>query len=186
MEEIDLILDDTKERMDKSIQFLISELKKIRAGKAMPSMLDGVMVEYYGTPTPILQVASITTPDSRTIFVKPWEKTIIQDIEKAIIDNDLGLNPQNDGENIIINIPALTEERRLVLVKQIKGEGEKGQISIRSVRKESNELMKKLSNEGFSEDAIKDGESEIQKITDSKISRIDEIIKSKETEITTI
>jgi len=186
MEEIDLILDDTKERMDKSIQFLISELKKIRAGKAMPSMLDGIMVEYYGTPTPILQVASITTPDSRTIFVKPWEKTIIQDIEKAIIDNDLGLNPQNDGENIIINIPALTEERRLVLVKQIKGEGEKGKISIRSVRKESNELMKKLSNEGFSEDAIKDGESEIQKITDSKISRIDEIIKSKETEITTI
>ncbi len=186
MEEIDLILDDTKERMDKSIQFLISELKKIRAGKAMPSMLDGVMVEYYGTPTPILQVASITTPDSRTIFVKPWEKTIIQDIEKAIIDNDLGLNPQNDGENIIINIPALTEERRLVLVKQIKGEGEKGKISIRSVRKESNELMKKLSNEGFSEDAIKDGESEIQKITDSKINRIDEIIKSKETEITTI
>tara|TARA_B100001057_G_scaffold36207_1_gene32802 strand:+ start:943 stop:1503 length:561 start_codon:yes stop_codon:yes gene_type:complete len=186
MEEIDLILDDTKERMDKSIQFLISELKKIRAGKAMPSMLDGVMVEYYGTPTPILQVASITTPDSRTIFVKPWEKTIIQDIEKAIIDNDLGLNPQNDGENIIINIPALTEERRLVLVKQIKGEGEKGKISIRSVRKESNELMKKLSNEGLSEDAIKDGESEIQKITDSKISRIDEIIKTKETEITTI
>jgi len=152
----------------------------------MPSMLDGVMVEYYGTPTPILQVASITTPDSRTIFVKPWEKTIIQDIEKAIINNDLGLNPQNDGENIIINIPALTEERRLVLVKQIKGEGEKGKISIRSVRKESNELMKKLSNEGLSEDAIKDGESEIQKITDSKISRIDEIIKSKETEITTI
>ena len=186
MEEIDLILEDTKERMDKSIQFLISELKKIRAGKAMPSMLDGVMVEYYGTPTPILQVASITTPDSRTIFVKPWEKTIIQDIEKAIIDNDLGLNPQNDGENIIINIPALTEERRLVLVKQIKGEGEKGKISIRLVRKESNELIKKLSNEGFSEDAIKDGESEIQKITDLKISRIDEIIKSKETEITTI
>lgn len=186
MEEIDLILEDTKERMDKSIQFLISELKKIRAGKAMPSMLDGVMVEYYGTPTPILQVASITTPDSRTIFVKPWEKTIIQDIEKAIIDNDLGLNPQNDGENIIINIPALTEERRLVLVKQIKGEGEKGKISIRSVRKESNELIKKLSNDGFSEDAIKDGESEIQKITDLKISRIDEIIKSKETEITTI
>lgn len=186
MEEINLILEDTKERMDKSIQFLISELKKIRAGKAMPSMLDGVMVEYYGTPTPILQVASITTPDSRTIFVKPWEKTIIQDIEKAIIDNDLGLNPQNDGENIIINIPALTEERRLVLVKQIKGEGEKGKISIRSVRKESNELIKKLSNEGFSEDAIKDGESEIQKITDLKIIRIDEIIKSKETEITTI
>ncbi len=186
MEEIDLILDDTTERMDKSIQFLISELKKIRAGKAMPSMLDGVMVEYYGSPTPILQVASITTPDSRTLFIKPWEKTIIQDIEKAIVSGDLGLNPQNDGENVIINIPPLTEERRLILVRQIKSEGEKGKISIRSVRKESNELIKKLSNEGVSEDSIKDGENEIQKITDSKISRIDEIIQSKEKEITTI
>tara|TARA_B100000029_G_scaffold232388_1_gene229750 strand:+ start:919 stop:1479 length:561 start_codon:yes stop_codon:yes gene_type:complete len=186
MEEIDLILDDTTERMDKSIEFLISELKKIRAGKAMPSMLDGVMVEYYGSPTPILQVASITTPDSRTLFIKPWEKTIIQDIEKAIVSSDLGLNPQNDGENVIINIPPLTEERRLILVKQIKSEGEKGKISIRSVRKESNELIKKLSNEGVSEDSIKDGENEIQKITDSKINRIDEIIKSKEKEITTI
>jgi len=181
-----MIIDDTNERMDKSIQFLVSELKKIRAGKAMPSMLDGIMVEYYGAPTPLIQVASITTPDSRTIFIKPWEKTIIQDIEKAITSSDLGLNPQNDGENIIINIPPLTEERRMILVKQIKGEGEKGKISIRSVRKESNELMKKLSNEGVSEDAIKDGENEIQRITDSKINRVDEIIKSKEEEITTI
>ena len=186
MEEIDLILEDTKERMEKSIQFLMSELKKIRAGKATPSMLDSVMVDYYGSPTPILQVASITTPDSRTLFVKPWEKTIIQDIEKAIISSDLGLNPQNDGENVIINIPPLTEERRLILVKQIKGEGEKGKISIRSVRKESNEMIKKLSNEGVSEDSIKDGENEIQKITDSKINKIEEIIRSKETEITTI
>ena len=160
MEEIDLILEDTKERMDKSIQFLITELKKIRAGKASPSMLDGIMVEYYGAPTPLIQVASITTPDSRTLFIKPWEKTIIQDIEKSIVNSDLGLNPQNDGENVIINIPPLTEERRLVLVKQIKGEGEKGKISIRSVRKESNELIKKLSNDGVSEDAISDGENE--------------------------
>ena len=144
------------------------------------------MVDYYGSPTPILQVASITTPDSRTLFVKPWEKTIIQDIEKAIVSSDLGLNPQNDGENVIINIPPLTEERRLILVKQIKGEGEKGKISIRSVRKESNEMIKKLSNEGISEDSIKDGENEIQKITDSKINKIEEIIRSKETEITTI
>ena len=186
MEEIDLILEDTKERMDKSIQFLITELKKIRAGKATPSMLDGIMVEYYGVPTPLLQVASITTPDSRTLFIKPWEKTIIQDIEKSIVNSDLGLNPQNDGENIIINIPPLTEERRLVLVKQIKSEGEKGKISIRSVRKESNELVKKLSNEGISEDAISNGENEIQKITNNKINKIDEIIKSKEVEITTI
>ena len=130
MEELEMILDDTKERMDKSIQFLVSELKKIRAGKAMPSMLDGIMVEYYGAPTPLIQVASITTPDSRTLFIKPWEKTIIQDIEKSIVNSDLGLNPQNDGENVIINIPPLTEERRLVLVKQIKGEGEKGGLGL--------------------------------------------------------
>ncbi len=186
MEEINLILEDTKERMDKSIQFLITELKKIRAGKATPSMLDGIMVEYYGAPTPLLQVASITTPDTRTLFIKPWEKTIIQDIEKSIVNSDLGLNPQNDGENVIINIPPLTEERRFVLVKQIKGEGEKGKISIRSVRKESNELIKKLSNEGVSEDAVSNGENDIQKITDAKISKIDEIIKAKEVEITTI
>ena len=186
MEEIDLILEDTKERMDKSIQFLILELKKIRAGKATPSMLDGLMVDYYGALTPLIQVASISTPDSRTLFIKPWEKTIIQDIEKAITDSDLSLNPQNDGDNVIINIPPLTEERRLVLVKQIKGEGEKGKISIRSIRKESNEYIKNLSKEGVSEDAIRDGESEIQKITDSKISKIEDIINSKETEITTI
>lgn len=186
MEEIQLILDDTKERMDKSVQFLIAELKKIRAGKASPSMLDGILVEYYGTPTPLVQVASITSPDSRTLFIKPWEKTIIPDIEKAIINSQLGLSPQNEGENIIINIPALTEERRMILAKQIKSEGEKGKISIRSVRKESNEYIKKLSNEGVSEDSIKEGENEVQKITDQKINRIDEIVKNKEEEIKTI
>ena len=172
MEEVNLILDDTEERMDKSIQFLISELKKIRAGKATPNMLESVMVEYYGTATPLIQVASITTPDSRTLFIKPWEKTIIQDIEKSIQNSDLGLTPQNDGDNVIINIPPLTEERRLNLVKQIKNEGEKGKISIRSVRKESNEYLKKLSKEGVSEDAIRDAETEIQKITDDKIKEL--------------
>lgn len=186
MEEIQLILDDTKERMDKSVQFLIAELKKIRAGKASPSMLDGILVEYYGTPTPLVQVASITSPDSRTLFIKPWEKTIIPDIEKAIMNSQLGLSPQNEGENIIINIPALTEERRMILAKQIKSEGEKGKISIRSVRKESNEYIKKLSNKGVSEDSIKEGENEVQKITDQKINRIDEIVKNKEEEIKTI
>jgi ribosome recycling factor len=186
MEEIQLIIEDTKERMDKSIQFLASELKKIRAGKAMPSMLDGISVEYYGAPTPLIQVASITTPDTRTLFIKPWEKTITQEIEKAIMNSDLGLSPQNDGENIIINIPPLTEERRNLLAKQIKAEGEKGKISIRSVRKESNEYIKKLTNDGISEDLIKDGEAEIQKITDQKISRIDEIVQNKENEIKTI
>ena len=173
MEEIELILEDTKERMNKSIQFLISELKKIRAGKAMPNMLDGISVDYYGAPTPLIQVASITTPDTRTLFIKPWEKTIIQEIEKAIMNSDLGLSPQNDGENVFINIPPLTEERRILLAKQIKSEGEKGKISIRAVRKESNELIKKLSTEGFSQDFIKDGEGKVQKITDEKINQID-------------
>jgi len=186
MEEIQLILDDTRERMEKSVQFLISELKKIRAGKASPSMLDGISVDYYGAPTPLVQVASITSPDPRTLFIKPWEKTIIQDIEKSIMNSELGLSPQNDGENIIINIPALTEERRMVLAKQIKSEGEKGKISVRSVRKESNEYLKKLSSEGISEDSIKDGENEIQKITDQKINKIEEIVNKKEEEIKTI
>ena len=186
MEEIQLILDDTRERMEKSVQFLVSELKKIRAGKASPSMLDGISVDYYGAPTPLVQVASITSPDPRTLFIKPWEKTIIQDIEKAIMNSELGLSPQNDGENIIINIPALTEERRMILAKQIKSEGEKGKISVRSVRKESNEYLKKLSSEGVSEDTIKDWEKEVQKITDQKINKIEEIINKKEEEIKTI
>ncbi|MFL2991366.1 MAG: ribosome recycling factor [Cytophagales bacterium] len=186
MEEIELILEDTKERMNKSIQFLISELKKIRAGKAMPNMLDGISVDYYGAPTPLIQVASITTPDTRTLFIKPWEKTIIQEIEKAIMNSDLGLSPQNDGENVFINIPPLTEERRILLAKQIKSEGEKGKISIRAVRKESNEFIKKLSSEGVSEDLIKDGEGEVQKITDMKINQIDEVVQNKEKEIKTI
>ena len=186
MEEIQLILDDTRERMEKSVQFLVSELKKIRAGKASPSMLDGISVDYYGAPTPLIQVASITSPDPRTLFIKPWEKTIIQDIEKAIMNSELGLSPQNDGENIIINIPALTEERRMILAKQIKSEGEKGKISVRSVRKESNESLKELSSEGISEDTIKDGENEVQKITDQKINKIEEIINKKEEEIKTI
>tara|TARA_B100001057_G_C22788526_1_gene926620 strand:+ start:940 stop:1500 length:561 start_codon:yes stop_codon:yes gene_type:complete len=186
MEEIELILEDTRERMNKSIQFLVSELKKIRAGKAMPNMLDGISVDYYGAPTPLIQVASITTPDTRTLFIKPWEKTIIQEIEKAIMNSDLGLSPQNDGENVFINIPPLTEERRILLAKQIKSEGEKGKISIRAVRKESNEFIKKLSNEGVSEDLIKDGEVEVQKITDKKINKIDEVVQNKEKEIRTI
>ena len=178
MEEIQLILDDTRGRMDKSVQFLIDELKKIRAGKASPNMLDGISIEYYGAATPLVQIASITSPDPRTLFIKPWEKTIM--------NSELGLSPQNDGENIIINIPALTEERRMILAKQIKSEGEKGKISVRSVRKESNEYLKKLSNEGVSEDTIKDGENEVQKITDQKINKIEEIIIQKEEEIKTI
>ena len=186
MKEIDLVLEDTKERMEKTIQFLSKELNKVRAGKAMPNMLDGINIDYYNVKTPIIQVASISTPDNRTLFIKPWEKTIIPDIEKAITESDLGLSPQNDGENIIINIPPLTEERRLILIKQIKNEGEKGKVSIRSVRKESNEYIKKLSNDGASEDEIRTGENQIQKITNSYIEKIDNIIGIKEKELITI
>ena len=152
----------------------------------MPNMLDGISINYYGVITPITQVSSITTPDSRTLFIKPWEKTIIQEIEKVILDSDLGLNPQNDGENIFINIPPLTEERRLVLVKQIKNEAEKGKISIRSVRQESNEFIKKLTDDGVSEDEIRTGEDQIQKITDIYIKKVDELISIKEKELITI
>lgn len=128
--------------MEKAVVHTKAELAKIRAGKAMPSMLDGLRVEYYGNPTPVSQVASVSTPDARTIFIKPWEKAMVGEIEKAIINSDLGLNPQNDGENIILNIPQLTEERRGQLAKQAKAATEDGKISIRNARKEANDELK--------------------------------------------
>ena len=185
-EEIEMFLDEAKELMDKSVVHAQHELGKIRAGKAMPNMLDGLMVEYYGNPTPINQVATINTPDARTISVKPWEKSTIADIEKAIINSDLGFNPQNDGEQIRINIPPLTEERRANLVKQVKAEGEHGKVSVRNVRKDTNDSLKKLLKEGFSEDAVKDAEDEVQKLTDSHTAKIDELVEAKEKDLMTI
>jgi len=155
MEEIELFLEEAKELMQKAVDHTASELVKIRAGKAMPNLLDGVMVMYYGTPTPLQQVSSVTTPDARTLTIKPFERSLISEIEKAIINSDLGLAPQNNGEIIILTIPALTEERRLQLVKNAKSECETGKISIRSVRKDTNESIRKLQKEGASEDAIK-------------------------------
>ncbi len=181
-----MFLDEAKELMGKAIEHTKSELHKIRAGKASPSMLDGIVVEYYGTPTPLNQVASINTPDGRTILIKPWEKTLVQEIERAIINSDLGFAPQSDGENVRINIPPLSEERRLQLVKQVKSECENGKVSIRSIRKDSNDSIKKLQNDGVSEDLVKDGEAEVQKLTDSYSHQIDEIFKAKETEILTV
>ena len=160
MEEIEIYLDTAKEMMEKAVSHAKVELAKIRAGKAMPSMLDGLMVVYYGAPTPINQVASVSTPDARTIFIKPWEKSIIGEIEKAIINSDLGFNPQNDGENIIINVPQLTEERRVQLGKQAKGVTEDGKVSVRNARKEANDELKRLLKEGVSEDAIKAAEDD--------------------------
>ncbi len=186
MEEIEMFLEEAKELMDKSVTHTQQELLKIRAGKAMPNMLDGLMVEYYGTPTPINQVATVNTPDARTLSVKPWEKSMIGEIEKAIINSDLGLTPQNDGEQVRINIPPLTEERRSNLVKQVKAEGEHGKVSIRNVRKDTNDSLKKLLKDGVSEDAVKDAEGEVQKLTDGHTAKIDEIVSAKEQDIMTI
>jgi len=185
-EEIDLYLDMAEESMNKAVTHASKQLTKIRAGKAMPSMLDGLMVEYYGSLTPIAQVASINTPDARTLIIKPWEKNVISDIEKAIINSDLGLNPQNDGEIVRLNIPPLTEERRKNLVKQAKGEAENGKISIRNVRKETNDSLKKLLKDGASEDVVKSAEDEVQKFTNNFIAKVDELLVAKESDIMTI
>jgi len=184
MEEIELYLEDAKERMNKAIAHVANELAKIRAGKASPSMLDGIMVSYYGAMSPLNQVSSVTTPDARSIFIKPWEKGLIQEIEKSIMAANIGLTPQNDGQQVIINIPMLTEERRKQLVKQVAGECEHGKVSVRSIRKETNESLKKI--KGVSEDDIKNAEETVQKLTDDFILKIDGLMKKKEAEIMTV
>jgi ribosome recycling factor len=184
MDELDLYLDEAKDLMTKAINHVAHELTKIRAGKANPAMLDGILVSYYGAMSPLNQVSSMTTPDARTIFIKPWEKGLIHEIEKAILNANLGLNPQNDGQQVIINIPMLTEERRRQLVKQVGQECEHGRVSIRTIRKETNEHLKKV--KGVSEDDVKFAEEKVQKLTDDFITRIDTMMKKKETEIMTV
>jgi ribosome recycling factor len=183
MEEIELYLDEAQELMQKAVDHTASELVKIRAGKAMPNMLDGIMVQYYGAPTPLNQVSSVNTPDARTLAIKPFERTMISEIEKAIINSDLGLAPQNNGEIIILTIPALTEERRISLVKQAKHECEEGKISLRTVRKNTNDELKKLQKDGASEDEIKRAEEKVQKFTDNYSVKIDELLVKKEIDI---
>lgn len=186
MEEIKMYLDDANEKMASAVQHVSAELLKIRAGKAMPNMLDGIRVEYYGTATPLNQVASVSTPDARTLMIKPFEKSLIQEIEKSIINSDLGLNPQNDGEQVIINVPALTEERRKELVKNAKNEGEKGKISLRNARHETIHGIKSLKDDGVSEDDIKWGEEEVQLILNKSSKKIDDLLDHKEQEIMTV
>ena len=186
MEEVDFFLEHAVETMGKSLARLSQELTKIRAGKAMPNMLDALNVDYYGNSTPVHQVASITTPDARTLIIKPWEKAMIGEIEKAIINSDLGLNPQNDGEIVRINIPALTEERRMILVKQAKAAAENGKVSIRNIRKDTNEQLKKLLKDGASEDLIKDAEVKVQKHTNEHVKKIDSVFEVKEKDIMTL
>ena len=185
-EEVDFVLEHCKERMDAAIKHLDKELRHIRAGKASPSMLDGVQVEYYGTMTPLNQVSNVSTPDARTIAIQPWEKSLIPVIEKAILAANLGFNPDNNGEIIRINIPALTEERRKQLVKQVSQEGETAKVSLRTARKEANDSLKKLLKEGLSEDMEKDAEGEVQKMTDEHGKKVDALVEAKEQDIMTI
>jgi ribosome recycling factor len=179
-------LNDVKALMEKAIDHADNELTKIRAGKASPGMLDGIMVDYYGTPTPLSQVGNVNTPDARTLVIQPWEKSLLGPIEKAIMGANLGMNPQNDGIIIRINIPPLTEERRRDLVKRVKAEVEVGKVAIRNIRKEANEKIRKLKSEGVSEDEMKVGESEVQKLTDAFITKVDQLSDAKEKDIMTV
>ena len=186
MEEIKFVLDTAVESMQGAVDHTVKSFTKFRAGKANVAMLDGIMVDYYGAPTPLSQVAGLSTPDPKTISIKPWEKTIIPEIEKAIVNSDLGVNPQSNGESIMINIPPLTEERRAQLAKQVKAEAENGKVSIRNVRKDINDELKALKDDGASEDDIKRAEAEVQKLTDSYSAKIDELYVVKEKDVMTI
>ena len=185
-EEIQLELDAAKEAMDKSMERLEKELTKIRAGKANPSMLSTVMVEYYGAATPLSQVANVSTPDPKTLTVQPWEKTMLDPISKAIIDSNLGLNPMSNGEVLILSIPPLTEERRRDLCKQAKAVGEDAKVGIRSARKSANDGLKALKDEGFPEDMLKTAETKVQDITNSYTAKIDSVVADKEKDIMTV
>ena len=179
-EEIEIILETAKEQMAHAIDHLKNEFANIRAGKASPMMLKSVFVDYYGSQTPLSQIANVNTPDAQTITVQPWEKTMLSEIEKAITNANLGFNPMNNGEIIIINVPALTEERRIDLAKRAKSEAENAKVSVRNDRKEANNEIKKLD---ASEDIKKNTESDIQTLTDSHSKQIDELFKQKEIEI---
>lgn len=172
-----------KVTMDKAIDHAASEFTKIRAGKSHPSMLDSVKVEYYGDIVPLNQVGNITTPDARTISVQPWEKSLLQAIEKGIVIANLGFTPTNDGTIIRITLPMLTEERRKEIVKRVKGESETAKVAIRNIRKDVNEAIKKLQKEGLPEDEAKTAEAQVQKNTDAYIKKIDELTAAKEAEV---
>jgi len=182
-EEIEFILDTTKEAMNNAIAHLEKELRTIRAGKATPAMLANVKVDYYGTQTPLSQVANLSTPDPRTISIQPWEKNMLQPIEKAIMIANLGFNPMNNGDIIMINVPPLTEERRRDLAKQAKAEAEHAKVGVRNARKDANNEIKKID---ISDDLKKDSETDVQKLTDSYVKEIDDKLSIKEKEIMTV
>lgn len=183
-EEIELALEEATEAMNNAIEHLEGALLKIRAGKATPSMLDSVKVEYYGSLTPLSQVANVNTLDARTLSVQPWEKDMLDEIAKGITMANLGLNPQSNGESILINIPVLTEERRKEFVKRAKSEGENAKVRCRNARKDANDFIKKI--DGISEDFLKDGEGQVQELTDKFSAKIDTLLAAKEKDIMTV
>jgi len=182
-EGLDKILSDTQTSMTKALNHLEAELVKIRAGKANPNMLDGIVADYYGNPTAINQIANVSVLDARTISVQPWEKNMLQAIERAITMANIGINPQNDGTVIRLFLPPLTEERRKELVKRCNGEGEHAKVAVRNIRRENIEAIKKLQKEGLSEDICKDAEKEVQDTTDKFISLVEKHLAAKEKEI---
>jgi len=185
-EELTMIYDDFKVSNNKTFSHLETELTKIRAGKASPAMLGGVMVDYYGSMTLLQQVANVNTSDARTILVQPWEKAMLNEIARGIINANIGLNPQNNGEQLIITVPPLTEERRRELVKRAKGEAENAKVGVRNNRKDAIDMIKELKNDGLSEDMAKSAEEEVQKITNIGIKKIDDLVELKEKDIMTV
>ena len=184
---VKMVLDETHEKMEKSIKHLENELMRIRAGKADTHIVDGIMVDYYGVMTPLPQVSNIGTPDAKTVMIQPWDKSMINPIEKAIMQANIGITPENNGEIIRLSIPPLTEERRRDLVKQVKHEGEDTKIGIRNARRDANDELKSLQKEeGLPEDEQKNGESEVQKLTDQYIEKIEKDIQAKEADIMTV
>jgi len=185
-EEVQIYLDDAKEMMEKALTHLLNELIKMRAGKANPQMLDGIHADYYGVSTPLSQIANINTPDAKSIVIQPWEKKMMEPIEKAILAANIGVTPMNNGDVIRLNLPPLTEERRKQLVKTVKHEGENAKVSIRNVRREVIEEFKKMQKEGLPEDSVKNAEEKVEKLVDTHYKKVEEIVGKKEQEIMTV
>ncbi len=185
-EDVELILEETKDRMHKAVEHLEHELARLRAGRATPALLDGITVDYYGVYSPLSQVSNINTPDPKTILIQPWEKTMLGVIEKAIMAANIGLTPVNNGEVIRINIPPLTQERRQQLVKQVRNEGETAKISIRNARKWANDELKQLLKSGLPEDTEKDAADKVQDMTNDYSSKIDKVMALKEKDVMTV
>jgi len=185
-EDAQIVLDEAQESMEKSLEHLEREFQKLRAGKASPQMLEGVMIDYYGSQTPIEQTSNITTPDPRQIIVQPWDKSILPELEKAILAANLGFNPKNEGEILRISVPPLTEERRRDMVKKAKNEAENCRISIRNLRRSANDKAKTLEKEGMPEDEAKKLQDDVQKLTDSTIEKVDKALDIKEKDVMTV